>query len=87
MKNRLSINDIEAVIFKEEYLVQGEYTICILELKNGYKVSGTSSCVDPKNFDAELGKKLSREAARNKIWPLEGYLLKQRMYEGKVTSI
>lgn len=37
------------------------------------------ACVDPRNFDAELGKKYGIEkaekVARNKLWELEGYAL------------
>lgn len=57
-------------------------TICILVLKNGFTVTGESDCVSPENFDEEIGRKVAREKAKNKIWELEGYLLKSRMYEG-----
>lgn len=30
---------------------------------------------------AEIGRKIAREKARNKIWALEGYLLKQKLHE------
>lgn len=56
-------------------------TFCVLTLENGFKVTGESACASPENFDAEIGKKIARENAREKIWLLEGYLLKQRMYE------
>lgn len=57
-------------------------TICILVLKNGFTVTGESDCVSPENFDEEIGRKVAREKAKNKIWELEGYLLKSRIYEG-----
>lgn len=56
-------------------------TICVLVLKNGFTVTGESACASPENFDAELGKKIARANAVNKIWMLEGYLLKQRLSE------
>jgi hypothetical protein len=56
-------------------------TICVLVLKNGFTVTGESACASPENFDAELGRKIARANAVAKIWPLEGYLLKQRMHE------
>lgn len=58
-------------------------TFCVLVLKNGYTVTGESACASPENFDAELGKKIARQNAANKIWPLEGYLLKQRLHAGQ----
>lgn len=56
-------------------------TICILELRNGFTVTGESACVSPENFDAEIGMKIARENARSKIWALEGYLLKDRQHK------
>ena len=54
-------------------------TFCVLVLKNGFTVTGESACVSPENFNAEIGRKVARENAVNKIWPLEGYLLKSSM--------
>lgn len=56
-------------------------TVCCLTLKNGYTVIGESACASPENFDEELGRKIAYENARNKIWQLEGYLLRQHLYE------
>lgn len=57
-------------------------TFCVLVLKNGFTVTGESACASPENFDAEIGRKIARQNAVNKIWLLEGYLLKQRLFEG-----
>ncbi|WP_180129022.1 MULTISPECIES: Gp49 family protein [unclassified Acinetobacter] len=54
-------------------------TFCVLILKNGFKVTGQSDCASPENFDAEVGKKVAYEDARNKVWMLEGYLLKEKL--------
>lgn len=54
-------------------------TFCVLELRNGFLVTGESACASPENFDAEIGRKIARENAVNKIWALEGYLLKDRL--------
>ena len=56
-------------------------TFCVIILKNGFTVTGESACASPENFDAEIGKKIAYENARNKIWMLEGYLLKQKLSE------
>lgn len=50
-------------------------TVCMLVLKNGCVVIGKSSCVDPNNFDAEIGARIAREDAIEQIWPLLGYEL------------
>jgi hypothetical protein len=56
-------------------------TFCVLVLRNGFTVTGESACASPENFDAEIGRKIARQNAVQKIWPLEGYLLKQRLHE------
>ena len=85
VKNKLSTHDIESVIRSTEFifLPDGKTTVCQLTLNNGYTVIGVSACVDPANFDSQLGSKIARENAVKEIWPLEGYLLAQRLYEAK----
>ena len=56
-------------------------TFCILTLENGFTVTGESACASPENFDAEIGKKIAYQNAREKIWMLEGYLLKEKLYQ------
>lgn len=56
-------------------------TVCCLTLQNGFTVIGESACASPENFDEELGRKIAHDNARNKIWQLEGYLLRQRLHE------
>lgn len=51
-------------------------TFCVLVLRNGFTVTGESACASPENFDAEIGRKIARENAVRKIWPLMGYQLK-----------
>lgn len=79
---RLNPDAIDAAIVSEEYYVfpsGGRMTVCALTLRNGYIVVGESSSVSRENFNAELGRKIARENARNKIWPLEGYLLREKL--------
>ena len=74
----------------EEVIISAKYhrfenttvTICLLILRNGFTVVGESACASPDNFDEDLGKKIAYENARNKIWMLEGYLLKDDLYNG-----
>ncbi|MFM5873915.1 Gp49 family protein [Aeromonas veronii] len=62
-------------------------TFCVLTLENGFTVTGESACASPENFDAEIGRKIARDNAVNKVWMLEGYLLKQRLHEEKSVSV
>ena len=56
-------------------------TFCVLVLKNRFTVTGESACASPENFDAELGRKIARSNAIDKLWPLLGYALKQRLHD------
>lgn len=54
-------------------------TFCVLVLENGFVVTGESACASSENFDAEIGRKIARQNAVQKIWPLMGYALKDRL--------
>ena len=54
-------------------------TFCVLTLRNGFTVTGESACASPENFNAEIGRKVARENAVNKIWPLMGYELRSKL--------
>lgn len=56
-------------------------TFCVLVLRNGFTVTGESACASHENFDPEIGRKIARQNAEQKIWPLMGYELKQRLHE------
>jgi hypothetical protein len=57
----------------------GLLTFCVLVLRNGFTVTGESACASPENFDAEIGRKIARANAVNKIWPLMGYALRSKL--------
>lgn len=61
-------------------------TFCVLVLKNGFTVTGESACASPENFDAELGRKIARQNAVAKIWPLMGYALKNKLYNDSLVA-
>lgn len=58
-------------------------TFCVLVLRNGFTVTGESACASPENFDPEIGRKIARQNAEQKIWPLMGYALKQSLHDAK----
>jgi hypothetical protein len=62
-------------------------TFCVLVLRNGFTVTGESACVRPENFDPQIGRDIARKNAREKIWQLEGYLLKQRLHEAPAMPV
>lgn len=80
---RLTPDLIDSVIVSETYtnLPDGRTVICQLTLKNGFTVDGKSACVSKDNFNQDIGNKIARQNAREKIWELEGYLLKEKLYQ------
>ena len=73
----------EAEVEVSEVMEAGRLlTFCVLFLNNGFTVTGESACASPENFDAELGRKIARQNAINKVWPLMGYALKERLSQG-----
>jgi len=78
---RLTPKMIGGVISRvEHYITESTLTVCCVTLVNGFTVTGESACASPENFNKELGEKKSFDMARQKIWALEGYLLKQRLF-------
>lgn len=75
---RVTPDRIEGVIAGEYYHVPPgtTLTLCVLTLRNGFTVVGESACASPANFDADLGKRIARDNAKNKIWAFEGYALR-----------
>ena len=79
---RVTPSDIDATIRGEEFhRLTAVLTICVLTLQNGFTVTGESACASPENYNQEVGERIAKDNAKEKIWMLEGYLLKQRLYE------
>lgn len=86
---RVKPADIDAAIVSHQFHVfrQSCLTVCCLTLQNGFTVTGESACASPENFDAAVGVRVSFENAKQKIWPLLGYALKQRLHEQAANTI
>jgi hypothetical protein len=78
---RITSEHIDACIVDERYHVfaRSTVTICLLELRNGFMVTGESACASIENFNAEIGRKIAKDNAMSKIWMLEGYRLKEHL--------
>lgn len=53
-------------------------TVCCLTLRNGFHVTGDGACIDPNMFDEDKGRAIALCNAKNKIWPLLAYKLKDK---------
>jgi len=80
---RITPEQVDAQIVAEDFYVfpGTTLTVAALTLKNGFIVTGESAAASPANFDEDLGRKIARDNARNKIWALEGYNLRTRLAE------
>lgn len=75
-----TLNEIELLIANEQFITLGiKTTVCLMTLKNGFEIIGTSACVNPKDYNIEIGKKYAREKAMDKLWELEGYSDQNKM--------
>ena len=89
---RITLADIENTIAGEYFFTADKategcpqfvslslLTFCVLVLNNGFTVTGESACASPENFDAEIGRRIARQNAISKIWPLLGYELRSKL--------
>ena len=80
-EKRVTPDMLDAEIEAEDYHVfPGScLTVCALTLRNGFTVTGESACASVVNFDAEVGRKIARANAREKLWPLLGFRLRDQL--------
>lgn len=84
---RLTPAYIDSRIKTVEYMVlQGRITVCVMTLQNDFVVIGESAATSAENFDKELGEEMAFDEARERIWELEGYLLKERIYQAAIAN-
>ena len=66
---------------------QTTVTVCCLSLKNGFTVVGESACASPENFNEELGREIAFDNAKQQIWKLEGYALRNVLMTMPVAEV
>lgn len=78
---RITPKDLDHTIAHEYYHVPPgtTLTLCVLTLRNGFTVVGHAACAAHANFDADIGRRIAFEHARNQIWPLLGYELRSKL--------
>lgn len=87
VRNRVTASEIDSLIERVDYYVfpDSTVTICLLSLKNGTKVTGVNyGRILPEEQDWEMGRREAYKEASNKIWELEGYLVRQGLFESKL---
>lgn len=56
-------------------------TYVTVKMKNGFTIRESTTCVDPNNYDEEIGKKICLEKLEDKVWFLLGYALQEKIYQ------
>ena len=80
---RVTEASIKAKIADVEYFRVRHLTICIITLRNGFFVEGHSAPAAPENYDQQVGERYAYDNAFRQLWPLEGYLLRERIAAGE----
>lgn len=60
-------------------------TIVACKLPNGFVIVESSYCVDPANYDEDMGVDICMKNIEKKLWELEGYLLQNKLYMDGIT--
>lgn len=80
---RITEQDICARITEVKYThVFETVTICNIKLDNGFSVRGESACVNPENYNQEIGETIAYDNAFGKLWPFFGFALAERQHQG-----
>jgi len=86
---RVTTDDLKANIAHTEIVKHVSVTgqvlrWAVLTTQNGFAVTGKPSCsVSSANDNSEIGEKIAIENAESELWPLMGYLLKQRLHDDR----
>ncbi len=59
-------------------------TYVAVKMKNGFTVRESTTCVDPSNYDEEIGRQICLEKIEDKIWLLLGYQLQEDLYRSEL---
>lgn len=59
-------------------------TYVTVRMKNGFTLRESTTCVDPANYDEEIGKEICLRKIEDKIWFLLGYQLQEDLHRDEV---
>lgn len=81
--NTVTNEMIEEIMNHSRVIVDTVFDKCTVvscKLPNGFVIVESSACVDPKNYDENIGVEICMKKIVDKVWELEGYRLQQKMY-------
>lgn len=73
--SRVTEEMVDDFIVRHQSTRLGNHAVVLVELRNGFTLIEESACVDPANYDQELGEKYALEKAKKRVWNLLGFLL------------
>lgn len=87
---KVDFNEVNALADKLEYhfwqVPNTTVTVCVATLDGFQMGVGTSGCVDPVEFNADIGKQVAQEnahaQAKDQIWVLKGAALRANLFPG-----
>lgn len=74
--NRVTQEQIDELLNSaetQEHVFWGKELVVSYRLPSGFTVTGRGACVDPANFDREIGRNVARSQVVDQLWQLEGY--------------
>jgi len=75
-KNTITADNVESFIAcYEDFKIGEKTTVVKATLVNGFIIVESSSCVDPANFNQDMGIDICLERIKNKVWELLGFML------------
>lgn len=86
MENTITKDYIEQIINKSKFRIMESFdkvTIVSMRLPNGFVITESSACVDPLNYNKEIGVSICKKRIEDKLWELEGYRLQCGLKEGE----
>lgn len=79
MSKSVTQEQINSIIEKSEkeviHRIFGKQCVVVIKLENGFTIVGESACVDPNNYDEQIGYDIAIKSIEKRLWELEGYLL------------
>lgn len=90
MKNTITPEHITKLFNEADLTEQVVFNKCLIvsiKLRNGFIITESSACVDPANFDMEIGRRICCDRIKDKLWELEGYRLQYTIHERIATPL
>lgn len=78
--NKVTQEEVKnAIEFVTYHKIGYKFTVCHIQLKNGYEVIGSSACVDKNNYDFKIGSDIAFNNAKDEVWKHMGSILQDRL--------